>query len=162
MDTPTLVIEQGVLVEFDPGQFAPSSVLGVLEGAEMSPTAVIRELPGRGTLYAPAIIRLSRMESGGGDHPNAAWVVRLASALLLVSRIDRVDGDVRVDVSWRRTPNGRQVDFTLQIPPNARTANMDEALQIVADVARADPLHVSRVVASLTSWGSVSVFRGAA
>ena len=162
MKTSTRATEQGVLVEFNPEQFAPSSVLEVLEGAELSPAAVIRERPGYGTFYAPAIIRLSRMESGGGDHPNAAWVARLASALLLVPRIDRADGEVRVDVNWRRTPNGRQVDFTLQISPNSGIANLDEALQIVADVAQIDPLHVSRVVASLTGWGSVSVFRGAA
>lgn len=162
MDQEGPATELGVLVEFDPEQFASSSVLGVLEGAELSPAPVIRELRGYGTLYTPAIIRLSRMESGGGDHPNAAWVARLASALLLVPRMDRADGEVRVDVNWSRTLNGCKVDFTMQISPSAAIANMDEALQIVADVARSDPLHVPRVVASLTSWGSVSVLRGAA
>lgn len=158
----TRAAEQGVLIEFDPEQFEPSSVREVLDTTELNPTTVILERPGSGTLYTPAIIRLSRVESGGGDHPNAAWVTRLATALLLLKRTDNAGGDVRVDVSWRRILNCRPVDFTLQISPRALMANLDEALQIVADVARLGPPSISRVVASLTDWGSVSVLRGAA
>lgn len=160
--TSTRATVLGALIEFDPEQFELPSVRDVLETVGLDPLTEILARPGYGTPYTPAIIRLSRVESGGGDHPNAAWVTRLAGALLRAKRIDNAGGDVRVDVHWRRFRGGRPVDFTLQIPPHALLANLDEALQIVSDAAHRGSASVPTVVASLTDRGSVSVLRGAA
>ncbi len=142
-----------VRVDFDPGQFARESVAEALAGAGMELEPVVSERPGSGHVFAPAIV-----DVGMSGEVHADAVADVVARLLVLSRCDGGDGEVRVDLHWECAVGMGRAELVLQIPPEGGISNLGEALGIVEGVARDRGSTTGRTVGRLTHWGSVRLY----